>query len=145
MANNDYFAWDDTIENDSEFTLLEEGDYNFEIQDLNKTYASSGAPMAVLTVKVFNDTSSSTLRENLVLQRNCEWKLSEFFRSIGQKKHGEPLKMDWSKVKGATGRCKVVRGTFTGRDGQERDKNEINKFYDPAPSATENKTTELPW
>ena len=34
--------------------------------------------------------------------------LSAFFGSIGFKKKGEPLKMAWNQLPGATGVCKVV-------------------------------------
>ena len=34
--------------------------------------------------------------------------LSAFFGAIGFKKKGEPLKMAWNQITGATGVCKVV-------------------------------------
>lgn len=33
--------------------------------------------------------------------------LSAFFAAIGQKKKGEPLRMNWNTIIGATGVCKV--------------------------------------
>lgn len=50
-------------------------------------------------------------------------KLSSFFRCIGQKKHGERLTMDWSKVIGSRGRAHFKPRTYTDRDGNERQTN----------------------
>lgn len=135
VQNPEFFGWNDAIENDSDFPerlLLEPGDYNFQVLDLEKTYASSGAPMAKLTIKVYDDENRATnVWDNLVLQRNCEWKLSQFFRSIGQKKRGERIDMDWTKVEGAKGRCKIDKTSYTNNKGNEVEKNEIVKYYDP--------------
>ena len=56
--------------------------------------------------------------------------LSTFFRGIGQKKKGEPLRMNWPSVPGSTGRCKIGTRTYTGNEY-----NDIKKFYpkDEAP------------
>lgn len=55
--------------------------------------------------------------------------ISAFFSSIGQKKKGEKVKMNWNAVIGATGRCKVVIRKWNGDDGEERKSNDIKKFY----------------
>ena len=57
--------------------------------------------------------------------------LSAFFCSIGQKKHGEKLRMNWQAVVGAKGKCKVGVRTWKGDDGKERQSNEIKRFLDP--------------
>lgn len=140
-TNSEFFDWNDYIETDSdlpEIVILEPGDYNYEVTNLTKTYANSGAPMAKLTLRVFDDKQSTTVFENLVLSRKAEWKLSQFFRSIGQKKHGEGLNMDWNKVVGSTGRCKIVKGSYTNKSGNEVEKNEVDRYYDP-PEVKENK------
>ena len=59
-----------------------------------------------------------------------EWKVSSFFRSLGLKKSGEPLVMDWSKVEGAKGRGHFKPDTYTGNDGRVHDKNELDYFID---------------
>lgn len=152
---SDYFDWDSVILNDNEFTLLDEGDYDFKVTKLDKGYAkSSGAPMATVTCEVTGDQGSTTCIVYLTLQKNCEWKLSQFFRSIGQKKHGEPLKMDWSKVVGSTGRCKVYIDTYTYEDKnengetvkKERKNNKIERFYDPVtPQVDTPPQNNVPW
>ena len=70
---------------------------------------------------------------DLFLYRTVEWKIAAFFRSIGQKKHGEKLAMDWNKVIGAKGRCHVKQRDYTNNNGEERTVNDIDKFYDYNP------------
>ena len=69
------------------------------------------------------------------LYRTLEWKLSAFFRALGLKKHGEELRMDWSKVEGATGRAHIIQRKYTTGDGQERIVNDVSRFYDKAEEA----------
>lgn len=144
---SEFLDWNSTISSDSEFTLLEAGDYNYTITNLEKTYTkSSGAPMAKVTLKVYDDSNETNIVDNLVLQQNCEWKLSQFFRSIGQKKHGQSYKMDWSKVIGSSGRCKVKKETYQNQDGKEVETNRIERYYDPlTDSAGTAQNNAVPW
>lgn len=140
--NNDVaMSWDDTIENDSEFVLLPEGDYDFEIVGFERkrfegSDKMSACPMAEISIKLFDkkdpSKSTATIKHNLFLNRKCEWKLCEFFTAIGDRKHGEPLRMNWTAVKGKTGRCKVAVRKWTKNDGTEGQSNEIKSFYEPA-------------
>lgn len=151
MAQNiEIIPWDGYIENDNDFpeiTLLEPGDYNFEVIDLEKTYSSTtNVPMAKLTLRVFdNEKNSTNVWDNLILQRNCEWKLSQFFRSIGLKKRGERFYFDWNKVEGAKGRCKIKKSTYTNAKGKEVEKNEIERYYEPKTTPPEDKNIDNPW
>lgn len=143
---SEIFDWDSVIVADDEFILLEEGDYDYKVTKLDKGYSkNSNSPMATITLTVTGDQGSTTCTDYLVLQKNCEWKLSQFFRSIGQKKHGEPLKMDWSKVVGSTGRCKVKVDTYTNSEGEERKNNKIERYYDPIDTPAEPQQNALPW
>lgn len=129
------FGWDDEIVAESEYTLLPEGDYDFEVKNFERgrSNGSTKLPpcnMAILTLRVSDEKQSTIVTDNLVLHSRMEWKLSQFFLAIGQKKHGEPLKMDWSKVQGAKGRCKVIVDRYTTDKGEERESNKIAKYYD---------------
>lgn len=128
-------GWDDEISQESEFTLLSAGDYDFEVTkfERGRSKGSDKLPasnMAILTIKLSGNGNSTVVTENLVLHTKMEWKLSQFFCSIGQKKHGEPLRMNWSKVTGAKGRCKVKVESYTTDKGEKREINRIEKFYD---------------
>lgn len=145
VMEHDYekeLGWDDEIEKESEFTVLKAGDYDFEITSFvrSRSKGSEKMPasnMAVLTLKVGNSKESTVIIDYLVLHSKMEWKLSQFFCSIGQKKHGEPLKMNWSKVTGAKGRCKVIVEKYTNDKGEERESNKIDKYYDYIPNQSE--------
>lgn len=146
FTNNDVaMSWDDIIENDNEFTILPEGDYDFTIVDLERkrfegSAKMSACPKAEVSIKLYDSNNqsvgSTTVKENLLLNRKMEWKLCQFFTAIGLRKHGEPLKMNWNSVKGRTGRCKVIINKYTNDKGEERENNRIDKFYEPVDTPT---------
>jgi hypothetical protein len=135
-------SWDEEISNESEFVTLPEGDYDFEVVKFERSRSKGSekipaSNMAVLTIKITNGKDSATVIERLILHTKMEWKLSMFFRAIGQKKHGEPVRMNWNAVPGAKGRCKVIVSEYTTDKGEKRTKNEIDKYYDyVAPAVT---------
>lgn len=132
------FGWDDMIQNDSTFEVLPEGDYNFTVEKFergrhNGTDKLPPCNKAILTIKVSNGQKSTTIEHNLFLHTKTEGMLCQFFTAIGQRKHGEALKMDWTKVPGARGRCKLsVREWTSNKTGEKMQSNQISKFYEPA-------------
>ena len=140
------FGWDDEISNEgTPFRVVPEGDYPFTIvnfQQARHTPQPGGklpaCPKAILTVRVVDPTDGAEvdLTYNLFLHSSQEWKLCEFFIGIGQKKKGEPLRMRWNEVIGSTGMCHVKVRKYIGNDKQERESNEISKWFEPhqAPS-----------
>ena len=75
---------------------------------------------------------------DLFLYRTMEWKLSQFFRCIGQKQKDERLIMDWDHIVGALGRARFKRVEYTGNDGSAKVRNEVERFYDYDPKYFEN-------
>lgn len=128
------FGWNDAIENDGQeqetLIVVPEGDYDFKIVDFQRAKAKSGANMAHLTMRVESDKGASLIHEYIVLTSSQEWKISAFFRAIGQKKRGERVAMDWSKVNGAKGRAHVIVDKFTRNDGSEGESNKISRYID---------------
>lgn len=135
-------GWDDEISNESEFVTLPAGDYDFEVVKFERSRSKGSdkippSNMAILDIRLSNGTESTVIKEYLVLHTKMEWKLSQFFRAIGQKKAGESVRMNWNAVPGAKGRCKVTESEYTTERGEKRTKNEIEKYYDYiAPAAT---------
>jgi hypothetical protein len=128
-------GWDEEISRESEFVILPEGDYDFEVVNFERTRSSGSdklppCNMAVLDIRITDGRQSTNVKERLVLHTKMEWKLSQFFRSIGQKKQGETVRMNWNAVPGAKGRCKVKVRKYTNDKGEEKETNEIAKFYD---------------
>lgn len=131
------FGWDDEIQNDgSPFQVLPEGDYDFRVEKFERARQSATDKMpacnkAVLTLSVFNAEAKGTLKTNLFLHSRYEWKLCQFFKAIGQRPHGEAMRMNWNAVPGASGTCRVETRPWKDRSGKEREGNEIAEFYDP--------------
>ena len=145
MADERAFGWDDSIEKDSNgFVLLPEGEYDFVVEGFTRAYHNGSAKLppcnkAVLKIRVGDVFGQNTVIEhNLFLHSKTEGLLCEFFTSIGARKRGETLRMDWQKAAAGTGRCKVGVRTWTGRDGTEKQSNEILRFLEPqtAPQQT---------
>ena len=126
------FDWDDEIEKESEFTLLEEGDYDFTITGFERgQYDGSDkmppCKMATVSFRIADaDGNSTTLTDRFYLCAKTEWKLSQLFKSVGLKKEGQRVKMDWNALAGSTGRCKVVQKKNLNNDNMH---NEIGKLY----------------
>ncbi len=136
MNNNMLMDWDDAIENDGqEFIILHEGDYNFTVVDFERGRFPGSAKIpacnkATLTLQVNTADGTATIKTDLILYRSLEWRISSFFRCIGQKKHGERLVMNWNAVVGSRGRAHFKPRNYTDRDGNERQANDVDKFYD---------------
>lgn len=134
--NNMLMDWDDAIENDGqEFIILHEGDYNFTVVDFERGRFPGSAKIpacnkATLTLQVNTADGTATIKTDLILYRSLEWRISSFFRCIGQKKHGERLVMNWNAVVGSRGRAHFKPRNYTDRDGNERQANDVDKFYD---------------
>ena len=137
------------------WVLLPAGEYRFEVAQMIKTTAKpggkcAGCNMAALDLDIYamdDDTLENKLatikHENLVLHSSCEWKLCQFFRSIGEKKHGERFKPNWNEVSGAWGFCKVKQDPFTKTDGTTGHSNKIEEFLD-RPDAEPPPSTDAP-
>lgn len=137
--------WDSSIENDSpDFVLLPEGDYNFEVIEFERARHNGSEKLppcnkAVVHIKIETPQGVSVIRHNLFLHTKTEGMLCAFFAGIGQRKKGERLKMNWNTVVGSRGRCKVGIKTYN-----DKQYNEIKKFYEPAPSTSQPQTAPQP-
>jgi hypothetical protein len=132
MEQNKALNWDDEIVKDSgEFTLLPEGDYTFKVVNFERAWYDGSDKIppcnkAIITIKIEAPEGTAELKENLFLTTKTEGLLSAFFSSIGQKKKGEPLRMNWNKVIGSTGRVKV-----TNREYNDSTYNQVKRWLSP--------------
>lgn len=129
-------GWDDEIQQESSFILLPEGDYRFTVEKFDRARHAGSANIppcnkAIVHFRVFSpDGSSVLLQENLFLHTKMEWKLSEFFASIGMKQKGQAAQMNWSQVCGKSGVCHVKIRTYDKKDGSGTGQaNQIDKLY----------------
>lgn len=128
--------WEDQIEKDGgDFVLLPEGDYYFTVDKFERARFGGSSKMpacnqAKLTLKIHSQEHGDQLVfHNLFLHTKTEGLLSNFFVGIGQKKKGEPLRMNWPAVIGSQGKLKLEINKFQGNDGQEKTNNQVKKFY----------------
>lgn len=123
--NFDYeLDWNDEITNDgAEFISLQPGDYQFTVTNIERARHTPNphnpgklpaCNKAIVSVKIETAEGSTTLKHNLFLHSTTEGMLSAFFGAIGQKKHGQPLKMNWNVI-GATGVCRINKRKGTGQ------------------------------
>lgn len=128
--------WTDSIEEDGqEYVLLPEGDYNFIVTNFERGRFPGGPKVpacnkATITVQVNTDEGIATVKFDLLLYRTLEWRISGFFRSIGQKKHGENLTMNWALVQGSQGRAHFKQRSYINAQGDEKFINDIERFID---------------
>lgn len=126
--NNNFdheLGWDDEIVTDAkEFVQLTPGDYQFTVTNLERGRHTPNPQnpgklpacnKATLTLQIETAEGIAQLTHNLFLHTSTEGMLSAFFGSIGQKKHGEPLRMNWNNVVGAKGVCRVNKRKGTGQ------------------------------
>ncbi len=140
-------GWEDEISQESNFVLLPPGDYNFEVVKFERGERFEGSEKhppcnrAIVHIKCVSSGGDETvIQQSFLMHQKSEWRISEFFISIGLKKHGEPLRMQWTQSVGCKGRCKL--GT---RQYDSKDYNEIKKFYDPEEQPRQNNSGETPW
>lgn len=128
-------SWDDEIQQESSWILLPDGDYKFTVEKFNRARHNGSekvppCPKAIVSFRVFDGKGNSTLiTENLFLHTSMEWKLSEFFASIGMKQKGEKARMNWNEVYGKSGVCHVKIHNYKKKDNSDGQKNQINKLY----------------
>ena len=139
-SSNNLYEWNSTIEDDSEgSSLLETGDYNAVISWIERSRYNGGKKlppcyMAKITLRVATPDGPYEIDARLYLHKRMEWKLSEFFRAVGRKRHGERLEMSWDGLIGLPVRVRIVKKEFTGDDGEKKLYNEVTKFYDYDPA-----------
>lgn len=137
--------WDDEIENDgnADFITLPEGEYPFEVVGFERERHTAGPNgklpaclKAVIELKFDGgDLGTATIKENLFLHTKCEGILCAFFTSIGQREHGQRVKMNWGKVIGSTGRAKLGVREYDKKldDGtiEKRTINQVKRYLEP--------------
>ena len=134
--------WDDEISNDApEYVTLPEGEYDFTVTGFERGRYQPGpnaklppCNMAQLTLEVQTpDGMSVPVRDRLFLHSSTEGFLCEFCTCIGQRRHGERVRMNWGAVPGAKGRARVGVRSYQ-KDGETRTINEIKKYLEPKES-----------
>ena len=144
MANTEekVLGWDDQIQNDGEYSgeenvVLPEGNYDFEVIKTEQAWFDGSSKIPACNMaKVFlridgGELGKALCVENIYLLERLEWKASAFLRSLGLKKHGEPIA--WRQLvhcDGERGRCRIYVDEYKGRDGDVKKSNKVKNFFD---------------
>lgn len=149
-ANNemDLLGWDDEVEEGSPFVLLPAGNYPFTVTNVERgiyeppagrdSKIPNNCPKAVVTCQFTTETGeTTTLTENFFLYKKMQWKINQFFTSIGAQKSADgKVKMNWGAVFGATGNAKVIINSYKDtKTGEDRQNNRIDTFNEPTQQA----------
>lgn len=127
-------GWDDEVEEKS-FILLPEGEYPFRVESFDREPFNGSEKMppcnaANLHIVVNYNGEDVHIDKKLFLV-STNGQLFAFFRSIGaQVLPNGRIKMDWSKVPGATGRLLISHRKYNGNDY-----NNIKRFLPQGQSA----------
>ncbi|MBN1518160.1 DUF669 domain-containing protein [Candidatus Sumerlaeota bacterium] len=136
------YGWDETIENPDEgdFVIFPEGVYPFVVKHFERgrhTGSDKLPPCNMATVHIEFDggqLGTTTVKHKLFLHSKTTGLLAQFFRGIGLRKKGDPLKFNWNAVPGCRGFAKLGVRKYKGNDFQD-----IKSFVDP-----ENQPAETP-
>ena len=120
------------------WTLLPEGFYPFRVERMERErYQGSQkmpqCPMAKLTLAVTGaDGRDTAVQQRLYITRNQLWKVSRFMESVGRgRNEAGKVIIDWGGIEGMGGFVKLKVRSYTGRDGQERQTNDVEWFVKP--------------
>ena len=141
------YGWEDQIDTQrtGDRVLLPEGEAMFtvlKLKRLRKEFGSFGTiNVAVLTLLCRSgdgDAQTEAQTEvQLGLHHDLDWKITQFFTSIGARKNGDTgtFAPNWATVQGAVGRCMLKHRTFARKTDAEGQKtgvaNEVEKFLPP--------------
>lgn len=117
MSEGKELGWDSGISAEAgEFKIPPIGEYLFYVANFERAYSKTNKPMAILTLSLNVNDQAYERKDYLVLTETMEWKLAQFFESIGLKKKGEALsKMPWDQVIGKQGTCKLIHEEYNGQ------------------------------
>jgi len=150
-------GWDEEITAESmEWIPLPEGEYDFVVTKFERARYEPGphakmpaCPLAKIEIMVQEPGTTNTrnLQNNLFLHSRTEWKIAEFFKSIGQKKEGEPFRPNWQMMVGSRGRAKIGIRKYKDKNGNEREGNEVLNFLEPEtnPTSTQPQPQQNSW
>lgn len=126
--------WNDEISGESSATsTLIDGEYNFTVKNMRRERFNGSDKLdpcnkAVLTLEVETEKGNVNVTTDLMLSKRLEFKLVQFFTSIGQMKPGEKMRMNWNAVVGSKGRALFKPRTFTNRFGTDTTVNAVEKY-----------------
>ncbi len=144
------YGWNDEVDpTNRDFLLLPEGEAFFTVVKMARTrkeYGKFGTiNVAVLTLMcstaVEGGEGSVEIKVQLGLHHDLDWKITQFFTALGQRKHGDEGKFvpNWAAVVDEVGRCRIEHRKFARKGDKDGEKtgvaNDIVEFLAPETEA----------
>jgi hypothetical protein len=131
--------WDSPIDENGSTpnAVLPQGEYRFVVKSLVKTVSkgakTSGAPQAKMVLMIYDKNDETYANQigiaidRLTLHTETWGMVCQFFKAIGERKHGETIQPNWEEVPGASGLVKLSPHTFEGKTHMQ-----VDAYIDPA-------------
>lgn len=128
MAEGRELEYGCEISQESQFIDIPDGTYDFKVESIERGRHNGSAKipacnkMIVHLIIFLPSGDEGRIQEQLIMWSSLEWKIAQFFTSIGLKKKGEPLPpCNWfTECPGRRGRCKIKH---------QADQNDPSKKY----------------
>ena len=124
---------------DNEFEALPAGEYNFEVQAVERQQFNGSAkmaacPIAHVRVRVASgEHEGRVLFSNIFLNSKAAWRIKQFFVCIGLHPVDAPkeqkVRMDWSHAVGRRGKLKLGTREYNGKTY-----NDVTEWMKPEPA-----------
>lgn len=133
--NEQAFDWNSRIENDNNFVLIPPGVYRYTVSAIGRHHHGGSeklppCPKAEVTITIEHEDERHDVKSNLFLHPKCEGLLCAFFTSVGMRKSGEPLTMDFPGSIGRVGYAEISIRKYN-----DKEYNEVKKFLSPEEGA----------
>lgn len=138
--DNREIGWDEEIsEERQDYEPLSPGVYTFKVHSMERARFAGSEKMGPCNMAsldlVVEDAEGKERHvfDSLYLHKKAEWKLSQFFLCIGQKKTGVPLTPNWNEVPCSQGKVELVINSYTDKNGNPKKNNRVSKYlpYEP--------------
>ena len=138
MAEGREIEFGAEINQDSNFIDIPDGEYDFQVESIERARhnGSEKIPpcnkMVVKLALLMDEDKRPVISEQFILWSTLEWKLGEFFVSIGLKKKGDPLPAcNWmAEIPGRRGRCRIKKQAD--RNDPSKSYSHVDRFLEPA-------------
>jgi len=134
MTDGRELGWDEQIEspNEGDFAIFPNGVYPFVVTGHEKGRFEGSEKLPACNQVIANIEfdggpllDTTTVRHRLYLHTNMTGLLSQFFRGVNLRKHGDPLVLKWDAVAGRRGWAELGTREHKGKTYQS-----IKKFLD---------------
>lgn len=114
-----------------EIYVFEPGDYEFTVKNIDRTVNDDGYNRVIVDLEVTDGEHTSVVKDFITLKSTVIWKIAAYFRSLGMKKHGENIKMDWKGSIGKNGTLTLLKEERVSKKNTKYVINTVRTYLDP--------------